>query len=122
MGWHFGVSLNWKAKKYTVSYPNKNQGQHFLLYTNYEVGTSPWAMSLVAALVAFQFQPLGLGPRNLNATLRRGFAAIDATEATFISVLPHPRKEQLHGGVFGPEGGVISPAAYFLGSLKAICL
>ncbi|CAL1149459.1 unnamed protein product [Cladocopium goreaui] len=35
--------------------------------------------------------------------------------ATFVSVVPHPRKEQLHGGVFGPEGGVISPAAYFLG-------
>lgn len=35
--------------------------------------------------------------------------------ASFISVAPHPRKEHLHGGVFGPEGGVISPAAYFLG-------
>eukprot|EP00930_Biecheleria_cincta_P032076 TRINITY_DN22256_c0_g1_i1.p1 TRINITY_DN22256_c0_g1~~TRINITY_DN22256_c0_g1_i1.p1 ORF type:complete len:441 (+),score=88.71 TRINITY_DN22256_c0_g1_i1:28-1323(+) len=35
--------------------------------------------------------------------------------ATFISVAPHPEKEDLHGGVFGPEGGVISPAAYLLG-------
>ena len=28
---------------------------------------------------------------------------------------PHPEKESYHGGVFGPEGGVISPLAYFLG-------
>lgn len=35
--------------------------------------------------------------------------------ATFISVAPHPEKQHLHGGVFGPEGGVVSPAAYTLG-------
>ena len=41
-------------------------------------------------------------------------------QATFVSVVPHPRKEQLHGGVFGPEGGVISPAAYFLGIILLV--
>lgn len=35
--------------------------------------------------------------------------------ATFISVVPHPLKESLHGGVFGPEGGLMAPAAYCLG-------
>ncbi|CAK9106641.1 unnamed protein product [Durusdinium trenchii] len=40
--------------------------------------------------------------------------------ATFISVVPHPQKENYHGGVFGPEGGVISPAAYLLGRLVLI--
>jgi len=35
--------------------------------------------------------------------------------ATFISVAPHPEKQALHGGVFGPEGGLVSPVAYFLG-------
>merc|ERR1719282_1558319 len=35
--------------------------------------------------------------------------------ATFVSVAPHPDKQHLHGGVFGPEGGVVSPAAYLLG-------
>lgn len=37
--------------------------------------------------------------------------------ATFIAVAPHPEKQALHGGVFGPEGGVVSPAAYTLGVL-----
>ncbi|CAK0794282.1 unnamed protein product [Prorocentrum cordatum] len=37
--------------------------------------------------------------------------------ATFVSVAPHPEKQHLHGGVFGPEGGVVSPAAYLLGVL-----
>lgn len=60
LGWHFGLSLNWKAKKYTVSYPKK-MGSTFCCTP--EVGTFPWAMSLVAALVAFQFQPLGLYPK-----------------------------------------------------------
>merc|ERR1719198_208881 len=35
--------------------------------------------------------------------------------ATFVSVAPVPDKEHLHGGVFGPEGGAIAPAAYCLG-------
>lgn len=35
--------------------------------------------------------------------------------ATFISVAPHPEKTRLHGGVFGPEGGVVSAFAYGLG-------
>jgi len=35
--------------------------------------------------------------------------------ATIVSVVPHPEKSRLHGGVFGPEGGVVSPAAYGLG-------
>mmetsp|Transcript_105449 Transcript_105449/g.264004 ORF Transcript_105449/g.264004 Transcript_105449/m.264004 type:complete len:412 (+) Transcript_105449:266-1501(+) len=35
--------------------------------------------------------------------------------ATFVSVAPHPEKAKLHGGVFGPEGGVVSPFAYGLG-------
>lgn len=60
LGWHFGLSLNWKANKYTVSYPKK-MGRTFCCTP--EVGTFPWAMSLVAALVAFQFQPLGLYPK-----------------------------------------------------------
>merc|ERR1712238_413347 len=37
--------------------------------------------------------------------------------ATFVSVAPVPGKEHLHGGVFGPEGGVVAPAAYGLGVL-----
>lgn len=37
--------------------------------------------------------------------------------ATFISVAPHPKKEALHGGVFGPEGGAVSPFAYILGMI-----
>lgn len=37
--------------------------------------------------------------------------------ATFVSVAPHPEKQHLHGGVFGPEGGVVSPVAYLLGVL-----
>merc|ERR1712060_99953 len=35
--------------------------------------------------------------------------------ATFVAVAPHPEKQHLHGGVFGPEGGLVSPAAYLLG-------
>eukprot|EP00747_Dinoflagellata_sp_TGD_P022104 gnl/TRDRNA2_/TRDRNA2_128905_c0_seq1.p1 gnl/TRDRNA2_/TRDRNA2_128905_c0~~gnl/TRDRNA2_/TRDRNA2_128905_c0_seq1.p1 ORF type:complete len:413 (-),score=61.11 gnl/TRDRNA2_/TRDRNA2_128905_c0_seq1:50-1288(-) len=35
--------------------------------------------------------------------------------ATFVAVAPHPEKVHLHGGVFGPEGGVVAPAAYGLG-------
>eukprot|EP00971_Amphidinium_carterae_P049429 973794-Amphidinium_carterae.1 len=35
--------------------------------------------------------------------------------ATVVAVAPHPEKEALHGGVFGPEGGVVAPAAYSLG-------
>merc|ERR1711959_212331 len=35
--------------------------------------------------------------------------------ASFIGVAPHPEKVALHGGVFGPEGGVVSPVAYCLG-------
>lgn len=35
--------------------------------------------------------------------------------ATFVSVAPHPEKQHLHGGVFGPEGGLVSPFAYGLG-------
>eukprot|EP00927_Polykrikos_kofoidii_P055554 TRINITY_DN49780_c0_g1_i1.p1 TRINITY_DN49780_c0_g1~~TRINITY_DN49780_c0_g1_i1.p1 ORF type:complete len:429 (-),score=87.06 TRINITY_DN49780_c0_g1_i1:50-1162(-) len=35
--------------------------------------------------------------------------------ATVFSIAPHPEKEHLHGGVFGPEGGVVSPCAYLLG-------
>lgn len=35
--------------------------------------------------------------------------------ATFVSVAPHPEKTKYHGGVFGPEGGVVSPIAYSLG-------
>ncbi|OLQ06827.1 hypothetical protein AK812_SmicGene9846 [Symbiodinium microadriaticum] len=42
--------------------------------------------------------------------------------ATFISVLPHPEKETYHGGVFGPEGGVVSPAAYSLGVLLLVLI
>lgn len=45
---------------------------------------------------------------------------VTCPQATFVSVVPHPRKEQLHGGVFGPEGGVISPAAYFLGIILLV--
>merc|ERR1712187_291173 len=37
--------------------------------------------------------------------------------ATFIAVAPHPEKQHLHGGVFGPEGGAVSPVAYCLGIL-----
>lgn len=35
--------------------------------------------------------------------------------ATFLAVAPLPGKESYHGGVFGPEGGVVSPVAYCLG-------
>merc|ERR1740121_871035 len=42
--------------------------------------------------------------------------------ATFISVAPHPGKEALHGGVFGPEGGVVAPAAYLLGVVLLVCI
>jgi len=35
--------------------------------------------------------------------------------ATLVSVAPHPSKSHLHGGTFGPEGGVLAPAAYVLG-------
>merc|ERR1719229_1964957 len=35
--------------------------------------------------------------------------------ATFLSVAPHPERARYHGGVFGPEGGVVAPAAYALG-------
>merc|ERR1719163_2572879 len=34
---------------------------------------------------------------------------------TFVAVAPHPKKEAMHGGVFGPEGGMVSPFAYLLG-------
>mmetsp|Transcript_15235 Transcript_15235/g.44573 ORF Transcript_15235/g.44573 Transcript_15235/m.44573 type:complete len:418 (+) Transcript_15235:127-1380(+) len=34
---------------------------------------------------------------------------------TFVAVAPHPEKQALHGGVFGPEGGLVAPAAYCLG-------
>lgn len=34
---------------------------------------------------------------------------------TFVAVAPHPKKEAMHGGVFGPEGGWVSPVAYLLG-------
>lgn len=34
---------------------------------------------------------------------------------TLVEVLPHPRKEHLHGGVFGPEGGAMAAPAYALG-------
>lgn len=37
--------------------------------------------------------------------------------ATFVAVAPHPEREAQHGGVFGPEGGVVAPAAYCLGIL-----
>merc|ERR1719213_1019303 len=37
--------------------------------------------------------------------------------ATFVAVAPHPKKQAYHGGVFGPEGGVVAPAAYGLGVL-----
>ena len=37
--------------------------------------------------------------------------------ATFISVAPDPEKRRLHGGVFGPEGGLVAPFAYGLGVL-----
>eukprot|EP00931_Biecheleriopsis_adriatica_P086856 TRINITY_DN61421_c0_g1_i1.p1 TRINITY_DN61421_c0_g1~~TRINITY_DN61421_c0_g1_i1.p1 ORF type:complete len:413 (+),score=71.09 TRINITY_DN61421_c0_g1_i1:74-1312(+) len=40
--------------------------------------------------------------------------------ATFVSVAPHPEKKDQHGGVFGPEGGVVSPFAYSLGILLLI--
>lgn len=42
--------------------------------------------------------------------------------ATFVSVAPHPLKAKLHGGVFGPEGGVVSPFAYALGVLLLVLL
>jgi len=42
--------------------------------------------------------------------------------ATFISVAPHPEKQKLHGGVFGPEGGVVTPVAYALGIVLLILL
>ena len=35
--------------------------------------------------------------------------------ATLVSIAPHPQMAAKHGGVFGPEGGVVSPAAYALG-------
>mmetsp|Transcript_148322 Transcript_148322/g.413159 ORF Transcript_148322/g.413159 Transcript_148322/m.413159 type:complete len:415 (+) Transcript_148322:119-1363(+) len=35
--------------------------------------------------------------------------------ATFVSVVPHPDKQAVHGGEFGPEGGLAAPVAYALG-------
>ena len=35
--------------------------------------------------------------------------------ATVVSVAPHPEKEARHGGVFGPEGGMMAPIAYAIG-------
>jgi len=35
--------------------------------------------------------------------------------ASFLSVAPHPEKKRLHGGEFGPEGGLVAPLAYGLG-------
>jgi len=40
--------------------------------------------------------------------------------ASFISVAPHPEKKDQHGGVFGPEGGMVSPFAYLLGILLLV--
>eukprot|EP00747_Dinoflagellata_sp_TGD_P073998 gnl/TRDRNA2_/TRDRNA2_158146_c0_seq2.p1 gnl/TRDRNA2_/TRDRNA2_158146_c0~~gnl/TRDRNA2_/TRDRNA2_158146_c0_seq2.p1 ORF type:complete len:267 (-),score=24.22 gnl/TRDRNA2_/TRDRNA2_158146_c0_seq2:197-997(-) len=42
--------------------------------------------------------------------------------ATFISVAPHPDKKVQHGGVFGPEGGVVAPAAFLLGIYLSILI
>ena len=35
--------------------------------------------------------------------------------ATLVEVVPHPTKESLHGGRFGPEGGPLAPIAYGVG-------
>lgn len=35
--------------------------------------------------------------------------------ATFVAVAPLPGKAHLHGGVFGPEGGMMAPVSYLLG-------
>ena len=42
--------------------------------------------------------------------------------ATWISVVPDPRPRftKIHGGVFGPEGGLIGPFAYTLG-IACLC-
>lgn len=37
--------------------------------------------------------------------------------ATVLSVAPHPSKTRQHGGAFGPEGGLLAPAAYLVGVL-----
>ena len=34
--------------------------------------------------------------------------------ATVLSVAPHPSKTRQHGGAFGPEGGLLAPAAYLV--------
>jgi len=35
--------------------------------------------------------------------------------ATLVSVVPHPSKQHLHGGTFGPEKSVLAPGIYLLG-------
>ena len=42
--------------------------------------------------------------------------------ATVLSVAPHPSKTRQHGGAFGPEGGVLAPAAYLVGVLALYCI
>lgn len=42
--------------------------------------------------------------------------------ATVFAVAPHPKKQALHGGVFGPEGGVVSPVAYLIGMALALVI
>ena len=34
--------------------------------------------------------------------------------ATVLSVAPHPSETRQHGGAFGPEGGLLAPAAYLV--------
>jgi hypothetical protein len=41
---------------------------------------------------------------------------------TFVAVAPHPEKERFHGGVFGPEGGLLAPFGYGLGILLLLML
>lgn len=42
--------------------------------------------------------------------------------AKLVSVVPHPSKETLHGGKFGPEQSPLAASAYLLGCLALVCI
>ena len=42
--------------------------------------------------------------------------------AKLVSIVPHPSKESLHGGKFGPEQSPLAASAYVLGCIALVCI
>ena len=42
--------------------------------------------------------------------------------AKLVSIIPHPHKQHLHGGKFGPEQSLLAPLAYILGCIGLFIL